>query len=147
MFTHILVPLDGSTFSEAALAYASNLATKFTAKLTLVYVTDQSYMQLAAELPDLYNQFHIAQREQYSAYLTKQVEHLQAKGIQTQWELLDGGSISANIIDIATEKACDIIVMSSHGRSGIQRFMFGSVAERVLRHAHIPILLVRPETT
>lgn len=145
MFKHILVPLDGSTFSEAALTYATNLAQKFSAELLLVYVMDQSYVQLAAELPNLYTQFHLAQREQYTIYLTEQVENLLAQGIQAQWELVDKGGVSASIIDLATEKGCDLIVMSTHGRAGMQRFMFGSVAERVVRHARVPVLLIRPE--
>ena len=145
MFKHILVPLDGSAFSETALAYATNLAQKFSAELLLVYVMDQSYIQLAAELPNLYTQFHLAQREQYTIYLTEQVESLLAQGIQAQWELVDKGGVSASIIDLATEKGCDLIVMSTHGRAGMQRFMFGSVAERVVRHARVPVLLIRPE--
>lgn len=147
MFKHILVPLDGSAFAEAALPYAGSLADKYQAEITLlrVIVPPRWPGALEAESPELIERLSKTAVQDATSYLQYRQESLQAQGLRVTARAQSGEPAPDLILEIAREINCDLIVMSTHGRSGLQRWMFGSVAERVLRHAEIPVMLIRPK--
>ena len=143
MFNKILVTLDGSELAERALQPAFALAEKFGAEIVLLRVPlTQRYVSMPSGsgvlLPE---QVVERDREETEAYL---------RAVKTQWlgtapkirtEAISGDP-AAVILDVAETEAADLIVMSTHGRSGLSRLLYGSVAESVLRGARSPVLLV-----
>jgi len=77
------------------------------------------------------------------AYLHTQKENLSAQGYKVNARLAEADLVAEVVLDVANELGIDIIVMSTHGRSGITRWVYGSIADRVLRHATVPVLLIR----
>lgn len=147
MFKHLLVPLDGSSFAEGALDYALSLAGQYDAKLTLLQVLPPSQWQweaeMRAELPHLQEEIQAAETGDATAYLRQQEASLSARGYNVTALVIRGRGIPDAILDTAEEEDIDTIVMSTHGLTGVRRWMLGSVASRVVRHATVPVLLVR----
>jgi nucleotide-binding universal stress UspA family protein len=134
----ILIPLDGSEMAEAALAEARQLSRPDSA---LVLMRAAS----AHALPGtdvLDAQFCAAQEAE--VYLETLKAHLEEQGVRGVEAHVWYGPAAAAIVDAARLYGADLIVMSTHGRSGLGRLVFGSVAESVLRGTTVPILLVRP---
>ena len=143
MYHNILVPLDGSALAEAALHHAEALALEFKSNITLLRIIISPYQLIAtdlvlsgtvAEIPGL--------RDQAMQYLQGVSGELREKGISFQTAILDGPVPDA-ITDYARAEHIDLIVMSTHGRGGISRWVYGSVAEKVLQAAPCPVLLIR----
>lgn len=145
MYSHLLVPLDGSRFAEAALPHALELAQKFGSKITLVRAIEPPHT-IAADIGDtadmLIKMREISQKEAES-YLQSLVGSLKQQGYNIKPLVLMGTSTPQSILSAADDNEVDLIVMSTHGRSGLGRFVFGSVAEKVVRHASMPVLLIR----
>lgn len=149
MFKHIMVPLDGSPFSETALPYALELARKFASRVTLVHIVPSPSVvvsELVADSADLYLQMREHDLAQADDYLTQKVAALVADGFSADHRLIEGDDTAGELIDLAESLRVDAIVMTSHGRAGVSRWLFGSVAGKVLQHAHVPVLIIRPET-
>jgi nucleotide-binding universal stress UspA family protein len=131
MFTHILVPLDGSKLAEMALIPAINITKAMRPKLTLLRVVPQ-FAILAAD-PTLYEEMNRMGEEESLSYLRSIAEEMDAS---TPVEVAgESGQPADVIINYAESMGVDLILMSSHGRSGISRWVFGSVAEHVMRKA------------
>jgi nucleotide-binding universal stress UspA family protein len=144
MYKKVLVPLDGSTFSELALANAVNIISSFQgAELVLLNVTEP-FEDLAHWVSD-----DIAKKMQKEAdstarnYLDRTVERLSNEGVEVEAVIAEGNPGEV-ILEYAAKSGVDLIVMSTHGRSGFTRFMFGSVATRIVQNSHVPVLLVPP---
>jgi universal stress protein A len=141
----ILVPIDFSQDSLHALAYARDLAQSFRAELLLLHVVDQTYLAGAPELrlanPALAklldDQWQIAKTHvaHFGADLESKGQHVQT--------LVKRGSPAQVIADTAKRTAADLIVMGTHGRTGLAHMLIGSVAEKVVRTAACPVLTVR----
>lgn len=146
MFEHLLVPLDQSVLAESALPYARALAERFGSRITLLSVISPPQTAWVSWMPDA-PEFHIeAYRKTVRAaevYLADLQRSLQAHGLTVGATTAEGESVADAILKVAAERDCSAIVMSTHGRSGVQRLLLGSVAERILRHAAVPVLLVR----
>ena len=140
----ILVPIDFSVHSKNALKYAVSMAEQFRAKLHLVYVVE----------PTIYP----ADLGFGQVVLPGVEDELRAKGAAELQALIDkeiGGRVEATstvrtgnphheILGEAEERKVDLIIVATHGHSGVEHMLFGSTAERVVRHAHCPVLTVRP---
>lgn len=139
MYRSILVPLDGSTFGEQALPYALAIAERSGARLLLVHAHEPAYMEAMID-----TQLDEELREQARRYLAAQARRLARRGARVSTRLLIGppGHWICEAIDDAHP---DLIVMTTHGRGGLDRWWLGSVTDTVLRHAHVPILAVRPK--
>jgi nucleotide-binding universal stress UspA family protein len=141
----VLIPLDGSEFAEHALQAALHLFPQ--AELRLLRVPEMMtypttmYGSASYDTVDLYMD---SVREAAQEYLTEKAEELSARGHNVTWEVRDGMSAEA-ITTAASEHGVDVIAMSSHGRTGFRRFVMGSVAERVLNEAPVPVLMIGPE--
>ena len=149
-FKHILVPLDGSSLAERALPVARVLAQKFDSQIILLRVLDIPSPTPPTSHPEVTMGWAREVREhalqEAQSYLQAVQSELDRQGIATQILLRDT-SPAEDILDVAGIEGIDLIVMSSHGRGGLARWAFGSVAEKVARHSLCPVLLVRPSET
>lgn len=149
MFKRIVVPLDGSKLAEVALDQAKELAKLFDAELVLLRVIDYADIGSMGDFELIYG-FELmalaveAERQAANEYLAKHSIELAAEGLKVTTQLVDG--VASKVI-VASAQDGDLIVMSTHGRSGLKRWILGSVAESVLRHATVPVLSVRSSDT
>ena len=141
MYKRIVVPLDGSPLAEQALAHATAQAERFEAEIVLLKVLEP--------LPEatLTSPASVQRAEQLSAqlareYLERVADPIREKGIAVEIMLLEGRP-HVEIVRYAAEPEADMIVMSTRGHSGWSRWLLGSVADRVVRGATVPVLLVQ----
>lgn len=144
MYTHVLVPLDGSHLAEEALPYAALVARAFGLPVRLYRV----YNPAAAELPELapnayWTKVSGSVRDLAQNYLEEMAGHLRRAGLTVSVAVQEG-SPAASILAEAGADPSTLIVMTTHGRSGDERFIMGSVTDKVLRAAANPMLIVRP---
>jgi nucleotide-binding universal stress UspA family protein len=146
MYQRILVPVDGSETSRVALQEAIKLASRLGARLKLVHVIENARVFDAEGMVDHSALRDIAARSGEQV-LARAGEMAQKEGIDTETALLEsGGERNENVIVAeAKQWLAELIVIGTHGRSGISRLLFGSVAEGVVRGASIPVLLIRSE--
>jgi nucleotide-binding universal stress UspA family protein len=156
MYSQVLVPLDGSEASERALPHAHNLADAFSARVHLLQVIPlsheyEAYLGGGEESPmvseysiDMAEQITATAQTKAEAYLKATAARLEAHGIHVQTSVRQGSTLE-NITNFVEENGIDLIVMSTHGRSGLQRFLIGSVTDRVIRFSHVPVLAIPPE--
>ena len=142
MLKKIIVPLDGSKLAEKALTYAEELAWKFESSLILVQVSQPVPIVTEQGMP-IAGIDNGEMHQAAEAYLKGIKGELRELHLPAQTVVVDSNNIADSIIQVANEKEADLIVMSTHGRSGISRWVFGSVANKVLEHAPCPIYLVR----
>ena len=137
MYNNILIPLDGSKSAEQAIQSAMEVAHKPSASLHLV--------QAVGALP--YSRYPMrptsmsAEQRTADAYLDSLSREIASQGFRVSAHTVTSEP-AKGIMQVAEEERCDLIVMTSHGRSGAGRFFLGSVAERVMRHASCPVLLI-----
>ena len=141
MLKRILVTLDGSEFSERALPYSIELAQKLSAELELIWVLQPTIVMSDFGATTYENLFYMEEK-QATQYLRAQQHEIQQKGVKVHYKLMQG-SVADVIINQAKTDDVDLIVMSTHGRSGFSRWIYGSVATKVLQHAPCPVFLVR----
>lgn len=143
-YQNILVPVDGSETSYAAIAQAADLAKAFNSKVTVVQVlTLDPY--IAAEYITAQQTNELIERARRS--IETDLQNAKAKfveyGVDVTTELLEGQSISLEIAKAAKALNADVIVISSHGRTGIKKLLLGSVAQSILSESEIPVLIVK----
>lgn len=145
LYNRIIVPLDGSKLAESALAEAQKLASLAASELLLLRVIDYSSRDRFGDFGLLYEYEAMGralaeERELAITYLNNLSKQVAAEGYTVSTMVVDGLAAKA-IVSIAQPN--DLIVMATHGRTGLKRWFIGSIAEEVLRHATVPILLVR----
>jgi nucleotide-binding universal stress UspA family protein len=144
MYKKALVPLDGSQLAECALSHVKKLAQDgAVGKVILLNVVD-------VKLPPAYLNPDFDLRQLVDVQLDKSRKYLaqvkaRLKEISVETEIMEGTDIAQDIVDYATKQRVDLIVLGTHGYTGMRKLMFGSVALRVLHDAHVPVLLIRPE--
>ena len=140
---NVLVPVDFSENAEAAAQYASDLAQKFGAKLHLMHVVEP-----ASFVNDLTNVPFTLSDKQLEATAMTDLEALSTRfvdpGVQASW-MVKRGKGYLEIVKAAKELKADMIVISTHGYTGLKHTIMGSTAERVVRHAPCPVLVLRAE--
>jgi nucleotide-binding universal stress UspA family protein len=136
-FQKILVPLDGSDCAENVFPMAEKLASELKASIALLRVA------LAYTFPGVDpTEAELKVVREAEEYLKKVEDRLKAKGIKVDSHVRYGND-AEEILEHANQKEIDMIAMTTHGRSGVKRFLLGSVAEKVLRYSPKPIFLVR----
>ena len=140
MYKRILVPLDGSKSSAAALREALKFATEQGAKVCLTHIYEQIKHVVTEGVVDLTP----ALRRQGEQLLADAAARARKAGVKATTALVAAGSrrISAVIVEQAAAEGADLIAMGTHGRRGFERLVLGSVAEGVARSATIPVLLL-----
>jgi universal stress protein A len=139
---HFLVPLDYSEYADQALEYAMMLAGKLQARLTLLHVIHESPIgtgEMASALPYSYMQ-DLEVEVQRS--MEEQLKRVQDAGLEGDTIIVHGIPFQS-IIDIAHEQNVNLIIMGTHGRTGLQHILMGSVAEKVVRLAPCSVLVTR----
>lgn len=141
-YSSILVPLDGSEFAVQALLQAKTLAHKLDASLTLVSAVADGPLGIELnniiDVPDEWT----PEMEAQADYLKDIVQELKDEQIPVQ-AVLEYGPPAEGILRVVDNTNTDLIVMSTHGRSGLSRFWLGSIAMKVVRNARCPVLMVR----
>ncbi len=142
MYKKILVPMDGSELAKKALDQAEKLAKCFDAEIILFQVVP--FMPIYGS-PELVTPLIVDEKQKEAAekYLLNLTEELKRKGLKATSTVRTGQVVALEIIDFAKESGVDLITMCTHGRSGITRWVLGSVTLKVLTRAETPILLIR----
>lgn len=140
MLDHILVPLDGSRLAETVLPHAVALAQAFGSRLTLLRAVARSE-QVPGSLTVDPLSWQILKAES-RAYLDEVVARLQEVGVEAERALVEG-SAAEQIVEFTREEGVDLLILSSHGRSGLSEWNISSVVQKVLFRAFLPVLIVR----
>ena len=139
---HVLVPIDFSATADQALTYAIALAQQLQARLTLLHVLDLTPVTVD-EMPPGMTATYLDDLETDAQYLLQASrERVQRAGLQAE-SLLVQGTPTQTIVDTAGEQGVDLIIMGTHGRTGLAHVLLGSVAEHVVRQGSCPVLVVR----
>ena len=157
MYSKIIVPLDGSTFAEQALSHAEAIAVRGETEIHLISIApmleDQGLAAVDLYPVYVYHDYLVDQtqetkriRTELQDYLNQVSARLSAAGFKVM-SSIRFGQPADEILTYAQELGCDMIVMSTHGRSGVGRWVYGSVADKVLRGSQIPVLLIRVRET
>jgi nucleotide-binding universal stress UspA family protein len=144
MYTKILVPLDGSPRAEKILAHVESLAKNYAAKVILLQVVEPNVAMVTPY--DMVPYYDPAEAERITgeaqSYLTAKAAELQGHGIDVK-AVTESGPVVMVVLDVAEREGADLIAMASHGRTGLGRVFYGSVAEGILHKADRPLLLIR----
>lgn len=143
MYRKILVPLDGSTLAEAALPHAEAIAKSEGAEIILLRVPIFPASGFFASEPSLAMKIHEQEQAEAVNYINAKMQELKKDNIKVSVVTQDG-AVPDTILAVAEETHADMIAMSTHGRTGVKRWLMGSVADKVIHHAHIPVMLIHP---
>jgi nucleotide-binding universal stress UspA family protein len=160
MIKRILVPLDGSRFGSRALKYAREISQKFGAEVVLLQVVQPATPMPATSsiAPDLASPaatriaVKIAMDEdkrnvaEAKKYLGRKAREMESGATEISSQVIIGDPAQA-IMKAARKERADLIVMTTHGKSGIRRAILGSVADEVIRNSRKPVLVIRPQTS
>jgi nucleotide-binding universal stress UspA family protein len=143
----ILLPLDGSPLAEAALPPALELARLFGLPVSLLEVVQP--LSVATDPPLPFPAFYDEQitgerRRQAQDYLDSMSERLRERGIEAHGAATVGWSVAGTLLDVARPERTALVVMATHGRGGLKRVLNGSVTDKLVRGADVPVLVVRP---
>ncbi len=147
MYSKVLLPLDGSELAECSLVHAKQVAAKdgITEVILFRVVEPVGSYEASALVQAGFLIPEVEKRKLADAkkYLSLAAEKLNQGGLLTREEVVQGRA-AESILDYAEKNKVDLIIISTHGRSGISRWAFGSVADRVVRHSNIPVLVITP---
>jgi nucleotide-binding universal stress UspA family protein len=156
MFKKVLVPLDGSRFSSRSIGYASEIARRFDAKLTFIQVIppttpvptttgtppgveSPAAAEISMQTALLEDKKNVTGAKRY---LSRKVRDIRTEGIKASYNVIVGDP-SNSIMLFSNKEKIDLIVMTTHGKSGLKRAIMGSVADTVIRESGKPVLVIR----
>ncbi|WP_266075751.1 universal stress protein [Haladaptatus caseinilyticus] len=139
MYENILIPTDGSESASKAVAEAIRLADVFDATLHTIYVVDLGEIGIETYEGAVLNNLE----EVGENAVAKVLEQAADAGVEVNSEVVTGGHPYRGILDYVDDHDIDLIVMGTHGRRGLNRYLLGSVTERVVRSATVPVLTIR----
>ena len=144
MFTHILVPVDGSPTAAVTVKKAAALAKVFNSQVTAVYVIDPyPFTGVGADFAYGQAQYLTAATTEAHTALDAVKTLMEQAGVAVEIVVGEGHSVHNGIMEAAKATGADLIVMGSHGRKGLEKLVLGSVTQRVLADSLIPVLVVR----
>ena len=143
MYKKILVPLDGSPLAEAVLPHAEALAKSEDAELIILRVPIIPASEYVAIDPVVASSVRKDIRDEVESYVSGKVDAIKKDKVKVSGMTREG-SVPDVILDTAEETHADMIAMSTHGRTGVKRWPMGSVADKIVHHAHIPVMLIHP---
>jgi nucleotide-binding universal stress UspA family protein len=153
MYKKVLVPLDGSPLAECTLSHVKNLIKDGSVgEVTLLNVVkvDLPWATMGSdEMPTKRIDINAIREPLFAAskkYLAGIESRLSSEGIKVKTESLEGNRPADTITEYAQKKGMDMIIIGTHGYTGLKKLMMGSVAFGVLHQSHIPVLLIRPES-
>lgn len=140
MYDHILFPTDGSDGAEVALDHAADLAATYDATLHVLYVVDTDTQGMAT----IGNEVVEELETEGQSVVEATTDRVDDRGIAVVDQVLRGDPYET-ILEYAAVNGIDLVVMATHGRRGLERYLLGSVTEKVVRSADVPVLTVRME--
>jgi nucleotide-binding universal stress UspA family protein len=148
MFDKILVPLDGSELAECVFPYIEDIALKRSSRVEAAVVIEHYEMPFHGGV--VFDEENLREIERYTKkgaeqYMSTVKQRLLSKGIDVHIVVLEG-KIADILADYANNNGFDLIVMATHGRSGLARWVVGSVADKILHCSTVPVLLIRSES-
>lgn len=144
MFTHILVPVDGSGTALLAMGKAVGLAKAFGSRITAVNVIDYyPFVGVGADYAVGQTEYMTAATATAHQALAAACGAAAAAGLACEQKVIEGHVVHEGILETAKALGADLIIMGSHGRHGIEKLLLGSVTQRVLSHTTLPVLVVR----
>ena len=151
MYKKVLVPLDGSDLAECTLSHVKNLSKDGSVgEVTLLNVVkvDIPWAGMRSENPQVVDLDAIRKPlfAESKKYLANLESRLTSEGVKVKTASIEGHRPAFTITDYAQEKGMDLIIIGTHGFTGLKKLMMGSVASAVLHQSHVPVLLIRPES-
>lgn len=144
MFKHILVPVDGSPTSLAAIDKAVGLAKAFGSAVTAIYVIDPyPFTGVGADFAYGQDQYLAAAKAEANAAMEVSKQRLQEGGVQADTRVVESHTVWRGVLEAADAVGADLVVMGSHGRRGLEKLVLGSVAQSVLSHTKLTTMVVR----
>ena len=146
-FGEILVPLDGSPLAEAALEPATAIARLWDGEISLVQIVQPVLVTTDPPLAfptEIDEQLSAIRREAAQDYLRDVAERLREQGVRASGVAVLGGGVAETLLHLAGPKRVGLLAMATHGRGGVRRLVLGSVADKLVRAAEVPVLVCRP---
>ena len=144
MFNHILVPIDGSTTAQVAVEKAIELAQAFGSTVTVIYVIDPyPFTGVGTDFAYGQAEYLSAATAEANAAVHAAKDSFAAAGVKVDTSVTEAHTVWRGIVEAGATLQVDLIVMGSHGRSGLEKLILGSVAQAVLSHTRLPVLVVR----
>jgi len=148
MYKKIMVPLDGSELAECVFPHVGTIAKGGKpAKVIVVQVVEPLSIPYGREVAQLTSveqvkAFETHRKAEAEKYLKKVVARLKKTGVNARAEIIYGKASEA-LSDYAVKNKIDLVIIATHGRSGVSRWLLGSVADRIVHSSHVPVLMVR----
>jgi nucleotide-binding universal stress UspA family protein len=140
MYRHILIPTDGSELAERGVAHGLALAKSVGARVSVIFVLE-AFSEMTGRFLEAVATYAALRKEQATSVLDRAANAAAKAGISCETIQAENGQPHQAIIAAAENRGCDLIVMSSHGRSGLSVLLIGSVTSKVLTQAKIPVLV------
>ena len=144
MFKHILVPIDGSPTAQLAIDKAIGMAKAFDARVTAIFVIDPyPFTGVGSDFAYGQAEYLSAATAEANAATKAAKAAFEAAGVSVNTSVVEAHAAWRGVVEAAESAQADLIVMGSHGRSGLEKLVLGSVTQAVLSHTHLPVLVVR----
>ncbi len=144
MFKHILVPVDGSATAQLAVEKAIGLAQAFGSRVTAIFVIDPyPFTGVGTDFAYGQTEYLNAATAEANAAIKLSRTAFEAAGVSAETSVIEAHAAWRGVVQSAESLQADLIVMGSHGRSGLEKLVLGSVTQAVLSHTHLPVLVVR----
>lgn len=144
MFNHILVPVDGSKTAELAVGKAIGLAKAFGSRVTVIFVIDPyPFTGVGTDFAYGQAEYLSAATAEANAAVKAAKEAFAGAAVTVEASVVESHAAWRGIVEAGDSMRADLIVMGSHGRSGLEKLVLGSVAQAVLSHTKLPVLVVR----
>lgn len=144
MFKHILVPIDGSPTAQLAVQKAVGLAKAFGARVTAIFVIDPyPFTGVGTDFAYGQAEYLSAATAEANAAIKNAKTTFEQAGIGVDTSVVEAHATWRGVVEAAQAVQADLIVMGSHGRSGLEKLVLGSVTQAVLSHTRLPVLVVR----
>ena len=142
MYRHILIPTDGSKLAQRGVAHGLALAKSLGATVSFIFVVE-AFSEVSGRFLEAVATYAEVRKEQAASVLDGAAKAARTAGVSCETIQVENGQPHQAIIAAAEDKDCDLIVISSHGRSGLSTLLIGSVTNKVLTHAKTPVLVCR----
>ena len=144
MFKHILVPVDGSPTAQVAVQKSIGLAQAFGSRVTAIFVIDPyPFSGIGTDFAYGQAEYLSAATAEANAAIKATKTAFEAAGVNVDTTVVESHAAWRGVVDSAESMQADLIVMGSHGRSGLEKLVLGSVTQAVLSHTKLPVLVVR----
>ncbi|MDQ7028237.1 MAG: universal stress protein [Anaerolineae bacterium] len=145
-YKKIVVPIDGSGWSERAIPHAVDIARNNNSELILLHVFKPPANEYIGEIALANQEEQLQQlREEAKQHLMALRNQIRSEKVTARVQFIEGTGVASIICDYINGEDVDLVVMSSHGRTGIRRWLFGSVAQKVMQDVSVPVMLIRPD--